>query len=88
LSSGSARKIAMRRLSTSSASLKAWRRLSSGPVAAAGSSTPQWAEIGCPGQSGQTSPAALSHTVSTKSIAGAPGNANSSQLLLRSADVS
>jgi len=46
-------------------------------------SEPQCAVIGWPGQKGQTSPAALSHTVITKSSAGAPGAANSSQLLLR-----
>ena len=39
--------------------------------------------IGWPGQTGQTSPAALSQTVNTKSSVGAPGAANSSQLLLR-----
>jgi hypothetical protein len=43
----------------------------------------QCAVIGFPGQTGQTSPAALSHTVKIKSIGGAPGAANSSQLLLR-----
>ena len=36
-----------------------------------------------PGQTGQTSPAALSQTVKMKSSRGAPGVANSSQLLLR-----
>ena len=44
---------------------------------------PQWAVIGLPGQAGQTSPAAWSHTVKIKSITGAPERANSSQLLLR-----
>src|SRR6185437_152773 len=57
------------------------------PLTAAGSGTPQWAVIGCPGHSGQTSLAALSQTVNTKSIFGAPGSANSSQLLLRSPTV-
>ena len=40
---------------------------------------PQWAVIGWPGQIGQTSPAALSQTVKTKSSFGASGPANSSQ---------
>src|ERR1700733_12339669 len=39
--------------------------------------------MGWPGHSGQVSLAALSQTVNTKSIFGAPGFANSSQLLLR-----
>ena len=38
---------------------------------------------GWPGQKGQTSPAALSHTVMTKSMCGASAVANSSQVLLR-----
>ena len=38
----------------------------SGPVAAAGSGTPQCALMGWPGQVGQTSAAALSQTVKTK----------------------
>ena len=45
---------------------------------------PQCAVIGWPGHTGHTSLAALSHTVKTKFISGAPGCANSSQLLLRS----
>jgi len=49
----------------------------------AGSGTPQWAVIGCPGQTGQTSCAALSQTVKTKSSFGESGFANSSQDLLR-----
>src|SRR5258705_8791133 len=53
------------------------------PSTAAGSGTPQWAVTGCPGHTGQISFAALSQTVNTKSIFGAPGFANSSQLLLR-----
>src|SRR6202030_3246695 len=57
------------------------------PSTAAGSGIPQCAVIGCPGQYGHTSPAALSHTVKTKSRGGAPGAANSSQLLLRSPSV-
>src|SRR3979490_1296220 len=56
-------------------------------VTVAGSGTPQWAVMGCPGHTGQTSLAALSQTVKTKSIGGAPGLANSSQLLLRKLDV-
>lgn len=39
--------------------------------------------MGCPGQIGQVSFAALSHTVKTKCFFAAPGLANSSQLLLR-----
>ena len=39
---------------------------------------PQCAVIGWPGHTGQLSPAALSQTVKTKSITGAPGAANSS----------
>ena len=53
------------------------------PCTAAGSGTPQCAVMGCPGHTGQTSFAALSQTVKTKSSGGAPGCANSSQLLLR-----
>src|SRR5215469_17200492 len=44
---------------------------------------PQWAVIGWPGQTGQTSFAALSQTVKTKSSLGESGFANSSQGLLR-----
>ena len=54
---------------------------------AAGSSTPQWALIGWPGQVGQVSCAALPHTVKTKSMTGAPGAENSLQLLLRKPSV-
>ena len=50
---------------------------------AAGSSMPQWAVIGWPGQTGQASAAAVSQTVKTKSITGAPGAAYSSQLFDR-----
>ena len=53
------------------------------PSTAAGSSMPQCAVIGWPGQTGQLSPAALSQTVNTKSITGASGAANSSQLFER-----
>ena len=48
---------------------------------------PQCAVMGWPGQTGQTSPAALSQTVITKSICGAPTAANSLQLLLRQTSV-
>ena len=61
----------------------ALRFCSSLPSTAAGSGTPQCAVIGWPGQTGQTSPAALSQTVNTKSSGGEPGCANSSQFLLR-----
>src|SRR6266700_3045409 len=53
------------------------------PFASAGSGTPQCAVIGCPGQTGHISCAALSQTVKTKFMCGAVGPANSSQLLLR-----
>ena len=43
------------------------------PTTAAGSATPQGAVMGWPGHTGQTSFVAASHTVSTKSICGAPG---------------
>ena len=43
------------------------------PSTAAGSSMPQCAVIGWPGQTGHASPAALSQTVKTKSIFGALG---------------
>ena len=56
---------------------------SSVPWTAAGSWIPQCAVIGWPGHTGQTSCAAVSHTVNTKSSGGASGVANSSQLLLR-----
>jgi hypothetical protein len=47
-----------------------------------GSGMPQCAVIGWPGHTGQTSPAALSQTVMTKSICGASGLANTSHALL------
>lgn len=50
---------------------------------AAGSAKSQCAVIGCPGQAGQTSPAAWLHTVKMKSIGSAAGLVNSVQLLLR-----
>ena len=43
------------------------------PRTAAGSGTPQWAVMGCPGHTGQTSLAALSQTVKTKSSLGGAG---------------
>ena len=46
------------------------------------------AVIGVPNHTGQASPAALSQTVMTRSISGAPGAANSSQDLLRSCAMS
>ena len=49
---------------------------------------PQWAVIGCPGQIGQTSPAASSQTVKMKSISGAPASPNSSQLFERRLETS
>jgi hypothetical protein len=52
-----------------------------------GSSTPQCAVTGWPGQTGHTSPAALSQTVNTKSMTGAPGFAYSFQSLLCSPSV-
>ena len=73
----------MRRRKVSAASVNALRFCSSVPSTAAGSGTPQCADIGRPGHSGQTSPAALSQTVKMKSSSGAPGTANSSQFLLR-----
>src|SRR5256885_16990065 len=73
----------MRRSSTTNASRNALSICSGVPVTAAGSGTPQCAVIGWPGQTGQISFAALSHTVKTKFIFGEFGVANSSQLLLR-----
>jgi hypothetical protein len=60
-----------------SSSLRALRNANafsaSVPWAAAGSAIPQCAVIGFPGQTGQTSPAALSQTVKIKSeLQGAP----------------
>ena len=48
---------------------------------------PQCAVIGWPGQTGQVSAAAVSQTVKTKSMSGAPGIANSSQLFERKPSV-
>ena len=58
------------------------------PVAATGSGTPQCAVIGWPGQTGQSSAAALSQTVKTKSKCGAPNEVNSSHDFERKLDVS
>jgi hypothetical protein len=54
---------------------------------AAGSGTPQWAVIGCPGQTGHISWAALSQTVKTKWSWGASGFTNSSHDLLENPSV-
>ena len=80
---GKATKMLMRLVSMRSASAKARRRSTSVPSTAAGSGIPQWAVMGCPGQSGQASFAASSQTVKTKSSLGALGRANSLQLLER-----
>src|SRR5258708_2282795 len=71
------------RSSKKNASRKAFSTCSSGLPTPGGSGTLQCADIGWPGHTGQTSLAALSQTVKTKSRFGAPGLANSSQLLLR-----
>ena len=84
LESGRLRNRLILRSSITNASRKAFSISSGVPSAAAGSSTPQCAVIGCPGHTGQISLAALSQTVKTKFIFGAPGAANSFQLLLRS----
>ena len=67
---------------------KASRLSASVPSAAAGSGMPQCAVIGCPGQTGHSSPAAWSQTVKTKSIARRVRAANSSQLFERAKPVS
>src|SRR4029077_6028008 len=87
LATGSSSSSRMREESVVKAPRNARRLSSSLPATAAGSGTPQWALTGCPGQSGHASPAALSHTVNTKSSAGASGPANSSQLFERSPSV-
>ena len=76
-------KIEMRFLRYRNAATNAASFSMSVPWTAAGSSMPQWALMGCPGHTGQVSPAALSQTVKTKSITGASGLANSSQLFER-----
>src|SRR5437879_10295462 len=87
LESGKERNKPIRRSRTTKASRKARSICAGLPTTAAGSETPQWAVIGCPGQTGQTSRAALSQTVKTKFIGGTPGLANSSQLLLLKLEV-
>ena len=77
-----------RLVSIRSVSAKANRTSASLPVASAGSGTPQCAVIGCPGQTGQGSFAALSQTVKTKSSFGASGAENSFQLFDRNPDTS
>src|SRR5450755_899975 len=77
----------MRVVSRWHASENALRLASSLPSTVAGSGTPQCATTGCPGHTGQTSPAALSQTVMTKSSGGESACANSDQLLLRRSSV-
>src|SRR5690606_37182336 len=83
VSSGRLMNAAMRLRKSRSASSNAPSVLNAGPSTAAGSSIPQCTVTGCPGQTGQVSPAALSQTVKTKSILGAPCAANSSHALER-----
>src|ERR1700722_6926445 len=83
LSRGKESKRLILRSRSRKASRKARSICSAVPFTSAGSATPQCAVIGCPGQIGHTSLAALSQTVKTKFIFGAPGFANSSQFLLR-----
>ena len=87
LLSGRERNKPIRRSSATNASRNARSICCGVPATAAGSGTPQCAVIGWPGHRGQTSFAALSQTVKTKSIFGASGFANSSQLLLRKPSV-
>src|SRR5688572_13271433 len=63
-------KIFSRASNSQNALLNARAFSSSVPSTAAGSWMPQWAVIGCPGQTGHTSWAALSQTVNTKSSGG------------------
>lgn len=53
------------------------------PSTAAGSAMPQCTRSGCPGQIGQASPAALSQTVTMRSMSGAGKPENSSQVFER-----
>ena len=85
--SGRARNRLILRSSIKNVSRNARSTSASPPRTAAGSGTPQCAVIGCPGQTGQTSFAALSQTVKTKSSFGAPGKENSSHVLLRNPSV-
>src|ERR1700727_2030765 len=73
----------MQRSNEANAWLKARSTSSVVPDALAGSEMPQCAVMGWPGQSGQTSCAALSHTVKTKCSGGQSGLENSSHDLLR-----
>src|SRR5690606_480128 len=66
----------MRCCNRCSAWAKAWHTCSGDPATAAGSSTPQCAVTGWPGQTGHASPAALSQTVMIRSIGGASAVAN------------
>ena len=84
VASGKLRNRPILRSSKKNASRKDFSSCSAVPFTAAGSGIPQCAVIGWPGHTGHTSFAALSQTVKTKSRLGAPGCANSSQLLLRS----
>ena len=84
---GSARNSPILRSKVAKASQYARSICSGVPDMAAGSETPQCPVIGCPGQYGHCSFAALSQTVKTKSITGAPGTANSSHDLLRNPSV-
>src|SRR5690606_9730643 len=68
---GRDRNSSIRRRKTRAVSAKARCFSTSLPSTAAGSGTPQWAVTGCPGQTGQASPAALSQTVMMKSSSGA-----------------
>src|SRR6516225_8908303 len=72
----------MRRSSVTKVSRNARSISASEPGVSPGSGTPQCAVSGWPGHTGQTSRAALSQSVKMQSIRGAPGLANSSQLLL------
>src|SRR5579864_3233614 len=87
LVSGSERKRLIRRSRMKKASRNPLSTSAAVPRMAAGSGMPQCAVNGCPGQTGQTSFAALSQTVNTKSSLGALGNENSSHALLRSPSV-
>ena len=73
----------MRLVSMRNASAKANRISASVPIVVAGSGKPQWAVIGCPGQTGQVSAAASSQSVKAKSSFGALGPVNSVQLFER-----
>jgi len=57
------------------------------PATAAGSGTPQWAVMGCPARRDRLRERRCRKTVKTKFIGGAPGLANSSQLLLLKLEV-